>query len=119
MKTVDEYLEMPHRMELIPDPQEGGYVVSFPELPGCFSAGDTIEQAVENAKDAKRVWIEAALEDGISVPHPDSHESYSGQFKLRLPKVLHRALTEHAKREGVSLNQYCVYLLAKNDVVRQ
>nr|WP_242953521.1 toxin-antitoxin system HicB family antitoxin [Enterocloster citroniae] len=40
-------------------------------------------------------------------------EKYSGQFKLRLPKSLHRQLTQHSKREGVSMNQYCVYLLAK------
>ena len=42
-------------------------------------------------------------------------ESYSGQFKLRIPKSLHKSLTEHAKREGISMNQYCVYLLSKND----
>lgn len=41
---------------------------------------------------------------------------YSGQFKLRLPKSLHRQLAEHSRREGVSINQYCVYLLAKNDI---
>ncbi|MCB7067223.1 type II toxin-antitoxin system HicB family antitoxin [Enterocloster citroniae] len=44
---------------------------------------------------------------------PDDLEKYSGQFKLRLPKSLHRQLTQHSKREGVSMNQYCVYLLAK------
>ena len=44
---------------------------------------------------------------------PASTETFSGQFKLRLPKSLHRDLTERAKEEGTSLNQYCVYLLSQ------
>lgn len=40
---------------------------------------------------------------------------YSGQFKLRIPRSLHRQLTEHSKREDISMNQYCLYLLFKND----
>ena len=60
---------------------------------------------------------EAALEEEIEIHEPDSLEDYSGQFKLRIPRSLHRALAEHSKREGISINQYCVYLLAKNDAV--
>ena len=54
-------------------------------------------------------------EDGIDIPVPDSLETYSGQFKLRIPRSLHRTLAEHSKQEGVSMNQYCVYLLSRND----
>ena len=115
MKTLNEYLALPYRMEIVEDRDEGGYVVSFPELPGCITCGETVESAVANAEDAKREWITAALEDGITVHEPDDLENYSGQFKLRIPKSLHRSLTEHAKREGISMNQYCVYLLSKND----
>ncbi len=76
-----------------------------------------IEKAVANASDARREWIEAALEEGIKINEPDSLEDYSGQFKLRLPRSLHRLLAEHSKREGISMNQYCVYLLSRNDAV--
>ena len=117
MKTLNEYLALPYRMEIVEDREEGGYVVSYPDLPGCLTCGETIESAVENARDAKRVWLEAALEEGVSIPMPDSLEDYSGQFKLRLPRSLHRALAEHYQREGISMNQYCVYLLAKNDAL--
>ena len=117
MKTLNEYLALPYRMEIVEDREEGGYVVSYPDLPGCLTCGETIESAVENARDAKRVWLEAALEEGVSIPMPDSLEDYSGQFKLRLPRSLHRALAEHCQREGISMNQYCVYLLAKNDAL--
>ncbi len=115
MKTIDEYLALPYRMEIVEDSDEGGYVVSFPELPGCITCGETIESAVANAEDAKREWITAALEEGNTIHEPDNLENYSGQFKLRIPKSLHRSLTEHARREGISMNQYCVYLLSKND----
>lgn len=117
MKTVDEYFQLPYRMEIIENKDEGGFVVNFPDLPGCLTCGETVEEAVENAKDAKRCWLEAALEDGIAIPLPDETENYSGQFKIRMPKSLHRSLAAHAKREGISMNQYCIYLLSKNDAV--
>ena len=117
MKTIDEYLALPYRMEIVEDSGEGGYAISFPDLPGCLTCGETIEEAVKNAEDAKREWIASALEEGITVYEPNDLQSYSGQFKLRIPKSLHRSLTEHAKREGVSMNQYCVYLLSRNDAI--
>lgn len=115
MKTLTDYLSLPYKMEITPDSAEGGYVVSFPELPGCLTSGDTLEHAIANAEDAKRCWLEAALEDGITIQEPDSLNNYSGQFKLRIPKSLHKALAEHSKQEGISMNQYCLYLLSKFD----
>ena len=117
MKTLNDYISMPYRMEIVEDKDEGGFVVSYPDLPGCITCGETIERAVENALDAKREWLEAAIEEGIEIHEPDSLEDYSGQFKLRIPRSLHRALAEHSQREGVSMNQYCVYLLSKNDAM--
>lgn len=55
MKTLDEYLKKPYRMNIKEDKDEGGYVVFFPELPGCITCGETIESAVKNAEDAKRM----------------------------------------------------------------
>jgi antitoxin HicB len=87
MKTLNEYLALPYRMEIVEDCNEGGCVVSFPELPGCITCGETVESAVANAEDAKREWITAALQDGITIHEPDDLENYSGQFKLRLLKL--------------------------------
>ena len=117
MKTLNDYMTMSYRMEIVEDKDEGGFVVSYPDLPGCITCGETVEKAVANAADAKREWIEAALEEGIKINEPGSLEDYSGQFKLRLPRSLHRLLAEHSKREGISMNQYCVYLLSRNDAV--
>ena len=115
MRTIDEYMRLPYRMEVIPDTAEGGFVVRFPELPGCLTCADTLEEAVRNAADCKKEWLTAAMEDGIDIPEPASEDEYSGQFKLRIPKSLHKSLAEHSKAEGISMNQYCLYLLAKND----
>ena len=92
MKTQNDYLKMSYRMEIVEDKDEGGFVVSFPELPGCITSGETIESAIKNALDAKKTWLEAAIEDGIEIHEPDSLEDYSGQFKLRIPRSLHRSL---------------------------
>lgn len=102
-------------MEIVPDTEEGGFTAWYPDLPGCMTCADTIEGVFLNASDAKRAWIEAALEECIEIYDPTDASEYSGQFKLRMPKSLHRDLSLHAKQEGISMNQYCLYLLAKND----
>lgn len=117
MKTIDYYMNLPYKLEIIPDIEEGGYVASFPELPGCLTCAETIEDLIENAMDAKRVWIESEMEMGAEIPELDDIFEYSGQFKLRIPKSLHKQLAEHSKQEGVSMNQYCVYLLSRNDAL--
>jgi predicted RNase H-like HicB family nuclease len=115
MKTLEYYMSLPYKMEIEPDSTEGGYVVTYPELPGCITCADTLEQAVANAEDCKKEWLTAAIESGVSINEPNSTNAFSGQFKLRIPKSLHKRLSEHAKAEGISMNQYCLYLLAMND----
>lgn len=70
MRSLDEYLKLPYKMEIVEDKEEGGFVVSFPDLPGCLTCGNSMEGALKNAEDAKKVWIEAAMEDGIEIPEP-------------------------------------------------
>ena len=94
----------------------GGYLIEFPDLPGCMSDGETIEEAIANGEDAKCCWIAAMREAGRPIPSPavEAVESYSGKWQLRAPKSLHRRLAERAKREGVSLNTLAVTLLAES-----
>lgn len=119
-KTIDYYMKLPYKLEIVPDTEEGGYGARYPELPGCITCAETLVEVVANAEDAKRAWLEAALEEGLDIAEPshDAEESdYSGQFKLRMPKSLHKSLSVHAKQEGISMNQYCLYLLTMNDSV--
>ena len=71
MKTLSDYMKMNYRMEIMEDREEGGYAVSFPDLPGCITCGETMETALSNAEDAKEAWLEAAIEDGIKIPETD------------------------------------------------
>ena len=45
-------------------------MVCVPDLPSCFSAGDTLDEAMENAKEAIELWLEVAIDDGMAVPEP-------------------------------------------------
>ena len=54
MKTLNDYLKIPYRLEIIPDTDEGGFVASYPDLKGCITCGQTIESAASALIDAKR-----------------------------------------------------------------
>ena len=73
MTKTEDYLLFPYEMEVKQDTYEGGCVVSFPDLPGCITCADTLEEAVAAAQDAKAEWIAAALQEGIDIPLPPSH----------------------------------------------
>jgi antitoxin HicB len=48
----------------------GGWLAEVPDLPGCMSDGETPQAALDNVMDAIGCWIEAAEEDGRTVPQP-------------------------------------------------
>jgi len=94
--------------------EEGGYAIEIPELPGCLSQGETLQEALEMIQDAKKGWLELALEDSLEIPEPASKEEHSGKFNIRMPKSLHSILVQKAREENVSLNQYINYQLARS-----
>ena len=77
MKTIAYYMNLPYRLELVPDTEEGGFVASYPELRGCLTGGETAEAALKNAQDCKREWLAAALEDGYEIPEPAPDVKYT------------------------------------------
>ena len=93
------------------------WVVEFPDLPGCSAVGKTEIQAQEEAKTALELWLDEYFEEHKSYPEPkESAGIYSGKLVLRLPKTLHKQLSEQAEDEGVSLNTLIITLLAQNYV---
>lgn len=54
------------------EPDRTDYGVTVPDLPGCVSAGDTLEQALANAGEAILGHLEVMVEDGKPVPEPNS-----------------------------------------------
>ena len=61
-------------LKVVPDPNEGGFIVSYPDLPGCITCGDTMEAAIANARDAKAEWLAAASEEGINNQLPSRNK---------------------------------------------
>lgn len=114
-RPLDEYLALQYPFNVIADPG-GGYVIVYPDLPGCLTQVERADEIAEMAEDARRLWIETEYERGVEIPLPSYPEEYSGKFNVRIPKSLHRALAESAEREGVSLNRYVTMLLARGDV---
>lgn len=113
-RTLDDYMALDYPIQLVADP-DGGYVVIFHDLPGCMSQIETLDELPAVAREIRHLWTEGVLSAGGEVPLPSYPETYSGRFNLRLPRSLHRALAESAAREGVSLNQYVLALLARGD----
>ena len=101
-------------MRPLTEPEGGGYMVEFPDLPGCIADGETIDEAIENAADALDSWLKTAEEFGDEIPQPSLPSKFSGQWRLRIPKSLHAALVLKAKQEGVSLNTLTATLLAQS-----
>lgn len=92
--------------------EDAAYIVTCPELPGLSAFGDTEEDALREAKIALGLFIEDMRESGEPLPVPQAAHSYSGQFRVRLPRTLHRQLAERAEEEGVSLNSLVMTYLS-------
>ena len=55
--------------------------VVVPDLPGCFSAGDTMEEAMAKTEEAIAAWVETALDAGQAIPRPSSIDRLRRQHK--------------------------------------
>ena len=62
---------------------ESVYGVAVPDLPGCFSAGDTLEEAIESAHEAIACHLEGLLMDGESIPARESLETHQASENYR------------------------------------
>ncbi|MEG1658935.1 MAG: type II toxin-antitoxin system HicB family antitoxin, partial [Oscillibacter sp.] len=111
--SLDYYMNLNYKVEVLKGEDTDGYVLHCPELPGCITCGETVEEGLHMLEDAKKCWFSACLEDGYPIPEPAKLENFSGQFKLRIPRSLHKRLAEKSTAEGISMNQYCLYLLSK------
>ena len=69
MKKI-KFEDYPINLSPIPEDEGGGYLVTFPDLPGCIADGDTVEEAISEARDAFAAWMAAVQEDKGKIPVP-------------------------------------------------
>ena len=67
------------------DGEPAAYGVVVPDLPGCTSAGETVEAAYRNAIEAVRLWVEDALQEGEKLPRPRSMLEIMTDPEARVP----------------------------------
>ncbi|WP_129127590.1 type II toxin-antitoxin system HicB family antitoxin [Geomonas oryzae] len=107
-----------HEISPLSPEDGGGFLITFPDLPGCMSDGATVEEAIANGRDAFSAWVAAALDMGKPIPEPTSKPmelvEASGKFVARLPKTLHARLVAMARQEGVSLNTLVLTLISES-----
>lgn len=111
-KTPEDYLKEPYSRVLVPE-AEGGYSAEILEFPGCYSQGDTADDAIANLEAAALGWIEAAQAQGQGIPPPAVNQGFGGKVALRLPRGTHRAAARMAEQEGCSLNQFLVAAISE------
>lgn len=56
---------------LWPDLDEGGFTVTVPSMPGCVTEGDTLDEALDNARDAIETYLEGLIKHGEPIPDED------------------------------------------------
>ena len=125
---------MRYPIAIEPRTDQSAYGVVVPDLPGCFSAGDTLEEAIAGAEEAGLAWIEAALDADDPIPPPSSLEAIRAKpeyadwilsvatidpaalddtverVNITLPRRILRRLDEEARAAGETRSGYIAKL---------
>jgi predicted RNase H-like HicB family nuclease len=102
-------------IELFFSEEDDGYIAIARDLPGCSAFGKSQVDAINEIQHAIQAWQQAADAAHNPIPEPSQHIEEplpSGRLLLRIPRSLHAALIECAKKEAASLNQHLVSVLS-------
>jgi antitoxin HicB len=110
MSKLNDY---PFEVRPLSSEEGGGYLISFPDFAECMSDGESVDEAIENGRDALKATIAALKSKKLPVPAPNSGGVASGKFVARVPKTVHAQLATRARAEGVSLNALVLTFIAQ------
>jgi predicted RNase H-like HicB family nuclease len=123
---------MRYPIAIEPGDTKHDYGAVIPDLPGCFSAGATLDEAIQSANEAILLHIDGLLEDGEPIPEPSTVECYTKdktykgwiwavaevdmsqldssaeRVNITVPKRALRIIDEAAKRDGESRSGFLV-----------
>lgn len=107
-------MRYPVAIETGSDTAAFGIVV--PDLPGCFSAGDTIDQAMGNVEEAIDLWIEAALDAGQEIPAPSTLDAIQARpeftgWAFGVVTIDPAALDDRIERVNITIPRRVLYRL--------
>ena len=97
MSKLNDY---PFEVRPLSAEEGGGYLISFPDFAECISDGESVDEAIENGRDALKATIAALKTKKLPVPAPNSGGVASGKFVARVPKTVHAQLVTRAPRGG-------------------
>jgi len=92
--------------------EDHGWIAIAPEIPGCSAFGKTDAIALRELDVAIKGHLAVRQKHGFPIPKPINGQKLEGKILLRLPKALQRTLKEDAVEEGISVNQYALFLIA-------
>ena len=108
---------MRYPIAIEPGNDSSAWGVVVPDMPGCFSAGDTLEEALIQAEDAITGWIEAALDSEQEIPAPShiealraTHPEFEG-WLWALVKIDPALLDDTIERVNISLPRRVLHRL--------
>ena len=110
---MSKLTDYPFEVRPLSAEEGGGFLVSFPDFAECISDGETVDEAIENGRDALKATIAALKSKKLAVPAPNSGGVASGKFVARVPKTVHAQLATRARAEGVSLNALVLTFIAQ------
>ena len=99
---------MRYPIAIEPGSADAAFGVVVPDLPGCFSAGDTLEEAMVNVEEAVALWIDATLDAGGVIPPPSQLDAVrlNAQFKdwaVGIVTIDPALLDDKAERVNITL----------------
>jgi antitoxin HicB len=106
-RDLDRY---PFTVRPLSKEEGGGYLVEYPDIPGCMSDGESVEEAIANGKGALRDCL--AVFKAVGRKSPKSPVE-AAQWRQRLPRTLYTKLTKEAENEGVSINSFVTAIIAE------
>ena len=110
---MSKLTDYPFEVRPLSTEEGGGYLISFPDFAECISDGESVDEAIENGRDALKATIAALKAKKLPVPAPNSGGVASGKFVARVPKTVHAQLATRARAEGVSLNALVLTFIAQ------
>lgn len=108
---------MHYPVAIEPGSEQTAWGVVVPDLPGCFSAGDTLEEALINSEEAILAWLEATIDEGQDIPPPSSIDALRkahkelGNWIWALVRVDPSMLDDTLERVNISLPRRVLHRL--------